>query len=129
MQDIMAKKFKKITPIPGICHIQMLCSLLESLIIPSNFPSDAPKELYETYFVFCVIWSYGSALYHDGQMDHRSEFSKWFMNEFKTVKFPSNSSVFDVWVDPISMEFASWLDRVPKFELDSDLPLQVLSNY
>ena len=124
MQDVISKKFKKITPIPGICHIQILCSLLEALIIPANFPSDAQKELYETYFVFALIWSYGSALFHDGQSDHRSEFSKWFMNEFKSMKFPVGANVFDVWVDPIAGEFTTWNDRVPKFELDSDLPLQ-----
>ena len=124
MQDVINRKFKKITPIPGICHIQILCSLLEALIIPSNFPSDAQKELYETYFVFAIIWSYGSALYHDGQLDYRMEFSKWFMNEFKSIKFPPGANVFDVWVDPIAMEFSTWNDRVPKFELDSDLPLQ-----
>ena len=124
LQDVINRKFKKITPIPGICHIQILCSLLEALIIPSNFPADAPKELYETYFVFACIWSYGSALFHDGQSDHRMEFSKWFMNEFKVPKFPVGANVFDVWVDPIAMEFTTWNDRVPKFELDSDLPLQ-----
>ena len=52
------------------------------------------------------------------------EFSKWFMNEFKSTKFPVGANVFDVWVDPIAMEFTTWSDRVPKFELDSDLPLQ-----
>ena len=124
LQDVINRKFKKITPIPNICHIQLLCSLLEALITPSNFPSDAQKELYETYFVFCCIWSYGSALYHDGQCDHRMEFSKWFMNEFKSARFPPGTNVFDVWVDPIAMEFTTWIDRVPKFELDSDLPLQ-----
>ena len=124
LQEAIAKKFKKITPIPGICHIQILCSLLECLIIPSHFPHDAPKELYETYFVFALIWSYGSALFHDGQMDHRMDFSKYFMNEFKSVTFPPGVSVFDVWVDPVNGEFTSWNDRVPKFELDSDLPLQ-----
>ena len=124
MQDIISKKFKKITPIPSISHIQILCRLLESLIVPSNLPADSTKELYEIYFVFSVVWSYGSALYHDGATDYRAEFSKWFMNEFKSVKFPPGMSVFDVWVDPIAGDFTSWNDRVPKFELDADVPLQ-----
>jgi dynein heavy chain len=80
--------------------------------------------LYETYFVFALVWAYGSALFHDGATDYRAEFSKWFMNEFKSVKFPPGLSVFDVWVDPMSSEFTSWNDKVPKFELDSDVPLQ-----
>ena len=29
----------------------------------------------------------------------RSEFSKWFLNEFKSVTFPPNGSVFDFYVD------------------------------
>ena len=80
--------------------------------------------MYETYFVFALVWAYGSALFHDGATDYRAEFSKWFMNEFKSVKFPPGLSVFDVWVDPMSSEFTSWNDKVPKFELDSDVPLQ-----
>ena len=71
LHDQIDRKFRKITPIVGISHIQLLCSLLDSLITPSNVPSDSPRELYEIYFVFAAIWSYGSALYNDGQTDYR----------------------------------------------------------
>jgi hypothetical protein len=37
-------RFKKITPIPEICHIQMLCSLLECLLVPPNITKDCPKD-------------------------------------------------------------------------------------
>ena len=124
MQDALSKRFKKITPIPGISHIQVLCSLLGSLIIPSNIPADSSKELYESYFVFALVWAYGSSLFNDGQTDYRAEFNKWFLNEFKGLKFPTGMSVFDVWVDPFTNEFTSWTDRVPKFQLDPDVPLQ-----
>ena len=64
--------------------------------------------------------------------------SKWFLVEFgKNISFPSGASVFDVWIDPNSQEFVSWNERytsfainpmyfrrVPKFDLDSDVPLQ-----
>ena len=93
-------RFKKITPIPDISHIQTLCRLLECMIIPQNIPSnDPPKELYELYFVFACIWAFGSSLYHDGTVDHRAEFSKWFSSEFKNVTFPPNGTVFDFYVD------------------------------
>ena len=124
MQDIISKRFKKITPIPTISHIQVLCSMLDSLVVPSNIPTDSPKELYETYFVFALIWAYGSSLYNDGQTDHRAEFSKWFLSEFKSLSFPAGMNVFDFWVDPVSNEYTSWTDKVPKFELDADIPLQ-----
>ncbi len=47
LQDAIKVRFKKITPIPDIAHIEALCSLLESLVVPANIPSDAPKETYE----------------------------------------------------------------------------------
>ena len=124
LQDGIKKKFKKITPIPVINHIQILCSYLSALITPSNVPPDAPKELYELFFVFACVWAYGSSLFHDGATDHRAEFSKWFIHEFKSVKFPMGMNVFDVWVEPTEGKLMSWNDKVPKFELDADLPLQ-----
>ena len=100
--------------------------MLECLIVPANIPIDGPKELYELYFVFACIWAYGSALYYDGTLDYRAEFSKWWQNEFKTVKFPPNGTVFDFYVDPQQQEMVPWVQRVPKFELDPDLPLQAV---
>lgn len=58
-------KFKKVVQIPEITHVQMLCSLLECLLVPSNLPRDGPKEWYEVYFVFACVWAFGSALYQD----------------------------------------------------------------
>ena len=124
LQDGIKKKFKKITPIPVINHIQVLCNYLSALIIPANVPPDAPKELYELFFVFACVWAYGSSLFHDGQTDYRADFSKWFIHEFKSVKFPLGMNVFDVWVEPTAAELLSWNEKVPKFELDVDLPLQ-----
>ncbi len=88
--------------------------------------ADGPKELYEMFFVFAGIWAYGSSLYYDGTLDYRAEFSKWWLNEFKAVKFPPNGTVFDFYVDSQQGEMVPWVQRVPKFELDPDLPLQAV---
>ena len=96
---------------------------MENLICPPNITHDSSKELFELYFVFACIWAYGSALYHDGTIDHRGEFSKWFLSEFKSVKFPS-VNIFDFYVDNETSEMVPWTQLVPKFELDPDLPLQ-----
>lgn len=48
------KMFRFITPISGICHVQLLCSLLSSLLVPHNVPADAAYEQYEMFFVFAV---------------------------------------------------------------------------
>lgn len=53
------------------------------------------------------------------------EFSKWWINEFKTIKFPSQGTIFDYYIDPDTKKFLPWTDKVPSFELDPDVPLQV----
>ncbi|KAK6478238.1 dynein heavy chain 17 [Huso huso] len=116
--------FKKITPVPEVTMVQTLLYLMECLLIPANAPPDSPKDLYELYFVFSCIWAFGGAMFQDQMVDYRVEFSKWWVNEFKTIKFPSLGTVFDYYIDPDTKKFMSWADKVPKFDLDPDLPLQ-----
>ncbi|XP_045381658.1 dynein axonemal heavy chain 17 isoform X1 [Lemur catta] len=116
--------FKKITPVPEITVIQMILYLLECLLTERNAPPDSPKELYELYFVFACFWAFGGAMFQDQLIDYRVEFSKWWINEFKTIKFPSQGTVFDYYIDPDTKKFLPWTDKVPNFELDPDIPLQ-----
>lgn len=53
------------------------------------------------------------------------EFSKWWTTEFKTIKFPSAGTVFDYCIDPETHKFVPWLEKVPQFMFDPDMPLQV----
>jgi len=46
-------------------HIQMLCHLLECILVPANTPTDCPKEWYELYFTFTCIWAFGAAIYQE----------------------------------------------------------------
>jgi dynein heavy chain len=117
-------KFKKITPIGDNSHLQMLCYLLECLLKPENTPPDCPKEWYELYFVFACIWAFGGCLFQDQLVDWRVEFSRWWLNEFKSVKFPNQGTVFDYYIDTESKRFEPWSKKVPKFELDPEIPLQ-----
>ena len=117
-------RFKKITPIVEINHIQMLTYLLECLLTPENTPPDCPKELYELYFVFACVWAFGGVMFQDQLVDYRVEFTKWWVTEFKTVKFPGAGTVFDYYIDPETKKFEPWTKRVSKFELDPDQPLQ-----
>lgn len=59
-------------------------------------------------------------------VDYRVEFSKWWVNEFKTIKFPSQGTIFDYYIDSDTKKFMPWTDKVPAFELDPDVPLQVM---
>lgn len=122
--DTMRNRFKKITPIAEISHLQMLCYLLECMLTPENTPPDCPKDLYELYFVFCCVWAFGGAMFQDQLVDYRVEFTKWWTTEFKTVKFPSQGTVFDYYIDKETHKFELWTKRVEKFELDPEIPLQ-----
>ncbi|XP_043280985.1 dynein beta chain, ciliary-like [Venturia canescens] len=117
-------KFKKITPIPEICHLETLCNLLDCLLTPENVPPDCPKEWYEIYFAFACIWAFGSATFKDQLIDWRNEFSRWWVSEFKAVKFPSSGTVFNFFIDSETKKMLPWSEKVNKFELDSDVPLQ-----
>ncbi|NXU59271.1 DYH17 protein, partial [Turnix velox] len=116
--------FKTITPIPEVTLTQMVLFLLECLLTPQTTPPDSPRELYELYFIFACIWAFGGALFQDQLVDYRLEFSKWWVNEFKTIKFPPQGTIFDYYIDPETKKFMPWTEKVPKFELDPEVPLQ-----
>ncbi|OCT60754.1 dynein heavy chain 9, axonemal isoform X2 [Xenopus laevis] len=122
--DTLRSRFKKIIPVPEQSMVQMLCYLLECLLTKENTPPDCPKELYELYFVFAAVWAFGGAMFQDQLVDYRVEFSKWWVTEFKTIKFPSQGTVFDYYIDPESKKFEPWSKLIPKFEFDPDMPLQ-----
>ncbi|XP_031336595.1 dynein beta chain, ciliary isoform X1 [Photinus pyralis] len=119
-------RFKKITPIVEISHIQMLCHLLDCLLTPVNTPADCPKEWYELYFVFGCVWAFGSAMFQEQTTDYRVEFTKWWVNEFKNIKFPTGGTVFDYFIDTETKQFLPWTERLGRFELDPEVPLQAI---
>uniref|UniRef100_H3A2B2 Dynein axonemal heavy chain 9 n=1 Tax=Latimeria chalumnae TaxID=7897 RepID=H3A2B2_LATCH len=122
--DTLRTRFKKIIPIPEQSMVQMLCYLLKCLLTKEHTPPDCHKELYELYFVFAAVWAFGGAMFQDQLVDYRVEFSKWWVTEFKTVKFPSQGTVFDYYIDPETKKFEPWLKLIPKFEFDPEMPLQ-----
>lgn len=124
--DTLRIRFKKITPITDISMVQMVCYFLEVLLTPENTPPDSSKELYELYFVFASIWGFGGSMFQDQLTDYRVEFSKWWVNEFKTIKFPSVGTVFDYYIDQESHKFIPWVEMVPKFSFDPEMPLQAV---
>ncbi|NXO51687.1 DYH9 protein, partial [Aramus guarauna] len=122
--DTLRTRFKKIIPIPEQSMVQMLCYLLECLLTEENTPPDCPKELYELYFVFAAVWAFGGSMFQDQLVDYRVEFSKWWVAEFKTIKFPSQGTVFDFYIDPETKKFEPWSKLIPQFEVDPEMPLQ-----
>ncbi|XP_053528697.1 dynein axonemal heavy chain 9 isoform X1 [Artibeus jamaicensis] len=122
--DTLRTRFKRIIPVPEQSMVQTLCHLLECLLTKKNIPADCPKETYELYFVFAAIWTFGGAMIQDQLMDHQAEFSKWWLTEFKTIKFPSQGTIFDYYIDPETKKFEPWSKLIPQFEFDPEMPLQ-----
>lgn len=68
-------------------------------------------------------------MFQDQLVDWRNEFSKWWVSEFKAVKFPSGSSIFGYFIDPETKKLLPWDEKVEKFDLDTELPLQVFCGF
>ena len=84
--EMLRTRFKKITPIAEIAHVQMLCYLLEVSLTPENTPPDCAKELYELYFVFACVWAFGGAMFQDQVCAiSRNEFYCYYLKLNKTL--------------------------------------------
>lgn len=59
-------------------------------------------------------------------IDWRVEFSKWWSGEFKTIKIPQSGVVFNYYVDSETKQFLPWSEIVASFDLNPDIPLQVM---
>ncbi|XP_075803650.1 dynein axonemal heavy chain 11 [Microtus pennsylvanicus] len=118
--------FKTITAVPESSLVQTVCTLLECLLTPENVPPDSPKEAYEVYFVFACVWAFGGTLLRDQLSDYQADFSRWWHKEMKVVKFPSQGTIFDYYLDHKTKKFLPWTDKVPPFSMDVDAPLKTV---
>ena len=121
--EAMKIRFKTITPIPEWRLVNTLCTMLGLMLTEENTPDGCGKDEYELYFAWCCVWAFGGGLFKDQLIDWRDEFSKWWVTEFKTVKFPSQGTVFDYWIRAEDKKFVSWVEKVPEFHYDPDLPV------
>ena len=109
-----------------VSHKTLHLSILDCLLTTQNLPPDCPKDWWELYFVWATIWAIGGSLFQDQIVDYRVEFSKWFIHEFRSVKFPAQGTVFDYSIDPQSKRFEPWSKLVDEINFDPDSPVQVI---
>jgi len=121
----MRDKFKTITPISEWSMVNALCKLCKMLLTQKNTPEGCNKDEYELYFAWAAVWAFGSGLFKDQLADYREEFSKWWVVEFKTVKFPSTGTVFDYYIND-EKKFTPWTQLVPAFSYDSETPISAV---
>merc|ERR1719261_1131866 len=110
----MLKNCKIQVPMVDIAMINVLCSLLDALLANQ-------LESLEYWFAFCMIWAAGGCLSEVDGVDYRKQFSNWWKNEMKTIKFPSKGTVFDYYVKESRLD--EWASIVETIEYSSETPM------
>eukprot|EP00930_Biecheleria_cincta_P103951 TRINITY_DN9605_c0_g4_i1.p1 TRINITY_DN9605_c0_g4~~TRINITY_DN9605_c0_g4_i1.p1 ORF type:complete len:4232 (-),score=759.91 TRINITY_DN9605_c0_g4_i1:457-13152(-) len=109
------KTTKVQVPLVDIALISTLCSLLDARLTAQNL------EAIETWFVFCTIFACGAVLSDVDGIDYRKQFSNWWKQEMKSVKFHSKGLVFDFFVRDTRLE--EWTAMVQRIEYVSTTPM------
>ena len=95
----------------------------EELIALENEALDAVKlpascqdgGLLERVFVFASVWGFGAAFETMNGIDYRTQFSEWWREEYRDIKFPARGLVFEFYLDEDTLEFEPWSNS-PFFE-------------
>lgn len=62
----------------------------------------------ESVFVFACIWCVGGGFAEKDGRDFRKEFSNWWKDKWKVIKFPNKGTVFDYFVDLDQSKLEEW---------------------
>jgi len=95
------KTFKYLVPVVEITLVVCICKLLESMLVGEI------KGL-EYIFVFACVWCLGSGFAEKDGHDYRKEFSAWWKDKWKTVRFGNKGTVFDYYVDVEKNSLEEW---------------------
>lgn len=112
------RNFKTVVPLIAVNQAMTICKILEGML-PKETPRGSPppdKKLLEYKFVFACIWAFGGCMLVDKVYDYRTQFSKWWVSEWKNVQFPEKGLVYDYYVDEEQCLMVPWEDKVQKFQ-------------
>ncbi|KAL6747291.1 flagellar outer dynein arm heavy chain beta [Haematococcus lacustris] len=112
------RNFKYVVPLPAVNQVMTICKILEG-ILPKESVRGAPppdKKLLEYHFVFACVWAFGGCMLVDKVYDYRTQFSKWWISEWKNVQYPEKGLVYDYYVDEAQCLMVPWEDKVTKFQ-------------
>jgi dynein heavy chain len=59
-------------------------------------------------FVFACIWCIGGGYAEKDGIDFKKNFSNWWKDKWKTLKFPTKGTVFDYYVDIENSKLEDW---------------------
>jgi len=104
----MIKTVAPVVSLQDMNFVQTLLFMLDGTLSQEILASEA-NDAVEKCFVFAILWAMGSALtVTDDGTDNRKLFSDWWRSEWRTVKMPTQYTVFDYWYDPHSNTFEQW---------------------
>jgi dynein heavy chain len=95
------KSYKYLVPVVEITLIVCMCKLLESMLVGEI------KGL-EYVFVFAAIWCLGSGFAEKDGHDYRKEFSAWWKDKWKTIRFNNKGTIFDYYIDIEKNSMEEW---------------------
>jgi dynein heavy chain len=95
------KSFLHVIPQTKICMVMSMCKLLENML------KGNVKGL-EYVFVFACIWCIGGGFSEKDGKDYKKEFSNWWKDKWKVIKFPAKGTVFDYYVDVENSKLDDW---------------------
>ena len=99
------------------------------------------KKVAEMNFVFACVWAFGGCMLVDKVSDYRTQFSKWWTSEWKTIAFPEkvpSAYALPVWhaSTPFTTEYiitkfawphgAPWVFCGQEFSSKSELELMCI---
>jgi dynein heavy chain len=114
----LKKYFKYVVPVVDIQMIIAICKLLESIL---DFQE---VQGLEYFFVFACVWSIGAGFTEVDGKDYRKEFSNWWKDKWKTIKYPSRGGVFDYYVDIKNSKLEEWGKMLDKeYKVDTTKPI------
>jgi len=62
----------------------------------------------EYIFVFACIWCIGGGFTEKEGKDYKRDFSNWWKDKWKVIKFPGKGTVFDYFVDTENSKLEGW---------------------
>ena len=116
-----AKFYKHVVPQVQLAMVMSMTKLLENIL--------AQKEVkgLEYIFVFACIWCIGGGYIEKDGKDYKKEFSNWWKDKWKVIKFPSKGTVFDYYVDTENSKLEDWskmqtVDIVSTIDTSKSIP-------
>lgn len=132
IDDIHSKE--TICPIVDMSYIQTLTCIIDALYanmcpdlggrkdyceqikrLKEDGREDDIKNIYEAYFIFAVMWSFGASLTED-----KISFNNILKSQAK-VKFPEAGQCYDYYFDPLQLQWINWTILVKKYEVTEGL--------